>query len=437
VALLAIPIATHGQGPPTEARLSQSQFWFRDNDGGEVGASGYGAPDAVKNNHISGVAADTQFRLRFAVRASQADGSVTPRLEFQAGTSCTTGNSWTVVSLTSAPFRLEGSQFFNNGDPTTSQIAAGGAGAFAGGYIFGSSNPAPLISLLQNKSAEYEWSLRATDGVLPGTTYTFRITNNGAGLDSYGVCPTLGTPSRASRPTIVRFSGRAYPEAEITIVARNLAEDIPLQQGLPVAPNGDFNVEFVGNFAGWHSYGLVIADKDERRSQTKFYAMDLNIRSLTERDIFVPPTVGVLRTAVRKGDLLPVVGYAAPGSYVDIEVNGRNASETVARQEDGFYEVLVSTAGLEFGNHVVRSRQTDSRGRESDFSTQKTFTVSKLFFPRIDLNNDGILNVNDWSIFLARWGAAEETRGEIDLNGDGDINIADFSIFLRAFKPQT
>lgn len=104
---------------------------------------------------------------------------------------------------------------------------------------------------------------------------------------------------------------------------------------------------------------------------------------------------------------------------------------------DGSYKVFFNTGALDFKSHTIKSRQKDKSGTKSDFSPQKTFIVSKLFTPKTDLNNDGIINVSDFSIFLARWQSKDDSLKKLnDLNDDGKVDIKDFSIFIRTIKKQ-
>lgn len=116
----------------------QSNFWFRDDDGSEATATGWGTSNVAKNTAITNVATSTAFRLRFGINASIANGSIAPRIEYAAGSSCTSG-TWTAITPTSALFNLRPSSFFNDGDPTTQQITNG---QFVVGKILESTNPA-------------------------------------------------------------------------------------------------------------------------------------------------------------------------------------------------------------------------------------------------------------------------------------------------------
>lgn len=72
-------------------------------------------------------------------------------------------------------------------------------------------------------------------------------------------------------------------------------------------------------------------------------------------------------------------------------------------------------------SYFVRAR--DNQGNVSAASN----TVIATTFKRGDLNNDGLVNIFDLSILLARWRTADAVA---DINGDGEVNIFDLSILL-------
>jgi len=94
------------------------------------------------------------------------------------------------------------------------------------------------------------------------------------------------------------------------------------------------------------------------------------------------------------------------------------------------------TGALDFGQHRVRAKQINlDGGRESDYSTERAFIVSKLTVVKADFSGDGKIDITDWSIFLARWSSKNSlVRAGIDLNDDGKVDISDFSIFIKTIR---
>ena len=424
---------------------NQIKFLFRDDDGTEVIATGFGAPDAGQNANITSVSPGTNFRLRFQIKVTDADGTITPRLEFKEGTDCATGN-WTVLTSVSNNFALELSPNFNDGSTTTQQLTGGKN--FVAGQILESTNPASALNLLQNKSTEYEWSLGAADTIPLGTTYSFRITNGGTALNNYEQCPSFTTQSPPAPPPsgggggvrqrAVRFSGQAYPESKIEVLFKSSVDalyfNIP-EAALSVSPNGVFSASYIGLIGGNYFFALRAEDKDSRKTGIwPFTVIGLG-DELVGENLLVPPTVGFLRAAVRKGDLLTVMGYAAPESAIEIEVDGWLLREKGGAGINGFYKMLIPTSELSLGVHTIQVRQKDRSGKTSDFSLKRTFVVSKLFFPETDLNNDDKINISDWSVFLSLFHSEnKEQKMRLDFNEDGKVNLSDFGIFIKTVR---
>lgn len=411
----------------------QQAFRFRDDDGTEISATGFGASDAGENSNLTEREPGTVFRLRFQIKVAQANGSISPRLEFREGNNCVSGD-WNVVTSGSAPFHLRLSPLFADGASTTQQLTGGPN--FIAGKILESTNPASSISLLKNESSEYEWSLNTSANVLLNTTYSFRITNNGAALDNYIQCPTLKTfypplPGGAVTITTVTFSGKAFPGASVFVVDKDANFEKTLSQDLITSDDGSFKTSFEGILQSQHIFGIVIKDKEGRATQSKFFNVDTISDSLTAKNIVVPPTVGMNNSSVKRGNNAVIAGYAVPGSSVTVEVDGKIKKEAKSDKE-GFYKVDFSTGELEFGPHSIRAKL-----KESSFSPTKVFVVSRLTVPKIDLSGDGKIDIKDWSMFLSRWGSKDSAQRKIvDFNEDGKTNISDFSIFLRSIRKQ-
>jgi hypothetical protein len=255
--------------------------------------------------------------------------------------------------------------------------------------------------------------------------------------------PPAALPARPLdiRPTIIHFSGTAYPGARIVIVERS-AEfgDRPVGQARVESASGSFYISFTdfGLFHyGKYGYSAVIYDPDGRVSQVKTYPIDIISQSVVARNILATPTVALTRALITKGDAAKVIGYASPKKNVTIDIDQRLQYQTLSGA-DGKYMILISTAELAFGPHSVRAKQTDPATKvESDFSPIRQFIVSPHTVVQADLNNDGRIDVKDWSIFLARWqNRGGATDASIDLNADGKNDVSDLAIFLRAFRSQ-
>ena len=139
---------------------------------------------------------------------------------------------------------------------------------------------------------------------------------------------------------------------------------------------------------------------------------------------------------VTRGNSAVVIGSAAPGYIVQIQIDGRISNKTKAKK-NGLYKFLINTGYLEFGHHDIQVKQIDPEIKtESDFSIKRILNVSNLPQVKADLNGDGVIDIKDWSIFLANWQSNKDMSIQklIDLNGDGKSDISDFSIFVREIR---
>jgi hypothetical protein len=181
----------------------------------------------------------------------------------------------------------------------------------------------------------------------------------------------------------------------------------------------------------------LVQDKDGRIAQTKIFDLNLlNANSvLNVDDVVVSPTIGFPRPTITKGDFLTIVGYAIPNSKVSIEIDGKIIDADITAGSDGSYKYLYNTALLNLDSHTLRASLTTSDGVQSEFSPRKIFFVTNLTVPKTDFNNDGKINISDWSIFLSRWFSTDPAAKLLnDLNNDGKINATDFSIFIRTLR---
>ena len=431
--------------PSTGVVWNQADFQFRDEDGSEATASGLTGQNLLPDARVdildqNDFNAAKIFRLRFAVRANNDIGAVKPRLEYKlGGGGCADPSDWQVMGTDpNNPFILRDSVNVGNNTPTTQRITAG-PDFVPGLFLDTQNNPDNFNVIARNGKSEYEWALKNTKDelsqILPNTVYYFRLTNNGAPFGLYSNCPVITFGGVPGQPTEIRFSGQAYPGAKVNIYAKDRGSEFPIKQEEITSSGGDFRTSYIGILQNTYNYSLVITDKNGRTSQVKSYNLDVYANSLNATDIFVSPTLGLLRGIVTKGDFITAAGYASPGGNVEFEIDDRLIFGRTTAGSDGAYKWLSNTAGLSFGQHRVRARQTGGFNKKSDWSPTVIFSVSRLLNPQTDLNKDGIINISDWSIFLVRFKSEDDNqKALVDLNGDGKTDISDFSVFLRTIK---
>ncbi|PIQ35906.1 MAG: hypothetical protein COV32_00385 [Candidatus Yonathbacteria bacterium CG10_big_fil_rev_8_21_14_0_10_43_136] len=233
----------------------------------------------------------------------------------------------------------------------------------------------------------------------------------------------------------ITFSGRAFPDGKISIVRKELGNEIVTKEQGVTDANGFFNIRFTDLQTGSHSFGVLIKDPDGRASQTKFFVVDVSRGDEIFKDIIAPPTVDILNGQVSRGGNLKIFGYASPSHTIRVYFDDILVKEALAGR-GGVYSFDMPTGALDFGQHRVRAKQINlDGGRESDYSTERAFIVSKLTVVKADFSGDGKIDITDWSIFLARWSSKNSlVRAGIDLNDDGKVDISDFSIFIKTIR---
>lgn len=234
----------------------------------------------------------------------------------------------------------------------------------------------------------------------------------------------------------VTISGNAFTGANIKITAYAGSSAIRSQSTIASA-DGSFSLGFFNVPPESQFYAIVATDKDGITNQAKIYfESDSGANNqILVNGIILSPTIGFASQLVRKGDYLVLTGYASPGFGLEAQIDGNITKLDANTNSEGFYRILVSTAGMSLGTHNVRIRQINKSNVNSDFSPQKTFTITSLFVPKVDFNGDGRVDIQDWSIFLSQWTSdSPKLRALDDLNGDGKLDVSDFSIFIRVLK---
>lgn len=292
-----------------------------------------------------------------------------------------------------------------------------------------------------------------TSGLFPETIYYFALKTsdevpNESGLSNapslitqaVSISGATGGGFRSPDYANAFFSGYAYPHGAIEVLGRNRLDFENAITGIAstvVLDNGTFSIFADKLLYGDYLFVLRAVDKDGRESGITSFDVDFfaNKGYFMATDIFIPPTLDFENALVIHGANLKILGYALPQSTIEIEVDGIIKKETEA-DENGHFVFFLNTTSLQLGEHSIRVKQVDVLNLgNSVISTSKIFRVSSLEYPKADLNNDNIVDITDWSVFLFWWGSDDvQERAKIDLNEDGVIDIVDFSIFLNVIK---
>ena len=247
---------------------------------------------------------------------------------------------------------------------------------------------------------------------------------NGGGGAFNGV-----TPVRAQ--TRVVLEGKAYPNASV-----NVLKDGTIVGVIQADSAADFAYETSNVTPGPTTFGFWATDARGVRSITFTTTFQITQNAVTTvSNVFLPPTVDLTAKKVNIGDLLSASGSTAPTArvllYVDKEKTPR---ATATSSSSGLWGASVPLDGLQDeAFHAIKGIFEQLGGgtqAKSGFSQSLSFYVGTRDVATpgsADLNDDGKVNLVDFSILLFHFGTDHAIA---DLNSDGKVNLTDFSILL-------
>ena len=241
-------------------------------------------------------------------------------------------------------------------------------------------------------------------------------------------------------PTSVSFSGRAYPGGRVKFFRRSMIDiretnTYVLDTETTADSSGRFEKKFQALLQGAYFFAVEARDRDNRSSGILSFTVNLiSNNKLNADNIFVAPTVDFDPSTATKGNDVKVFGYASPDSLVEIELD-KILRYNARSNQQGYYSIAVNTSRFSPKEHFLKAWQVDALGNQSPVSPIKTFKITLLSNPKADFNNDNIINIVDWSIFLFRWRSQDVNLKKLsDLDTNNKVDIVDLSIFLKAIK---
>lgn len=233
--------------------------------------------------------------------------------------------------------------------------------------------------------------------------------------------------------TVVAITGRAYPNATITIL-----KDGEIEGVVEADSNANFDYDLSDPTPGTATFGFWAKDRAGRNSTTfttTFQVIENAVTNLS--GIFLPPTIEVTPSPVPTGLTYTALGSTIPFGTVLTHIDNapRAAQETIASQS-GEWQMSLPSSGLAAEKyHTIKARFEDrsATGTGSGYSQTVNFYVgNNVPNPNAspagaDLNGDGSVNLVDFSILLFNWGTASAGA---DINKDGNVDLTDFSILL-------
>lgn len=184
-----------------EIVLTQTRYHWRQDNGDESDNALLGADSATggsQNTPMLATQKSTNYRIRLEVdNAGNATSTAAQyRLEYATKvTTCTAATGWTDVHAAADDWDMSLSA--NIADGNTTNITTTGKGAltddgvdFVGtGALRETTSLSGSITLDPDEFTELEYSIIGSSSISDGTTYCFRVTDNGTPLDSYTAYP--------------------------------------------------------------------------------------------------------------------------------------------------------------------------------------------------------------------------------------------------------
>jgi hypothetical protein len=177
-------------------------------------------------------------------------------------------------------------------------------------------------------------------------------------------------------------------------------------------------------------------DTNKLKSTTSSFPVSVDDSiTVTIDNVFLAPTIGVSSKVVKKGDPIGIFGTTAPNATVTVHVHSTpQFVQQVAASSVGRWFKQFDTSLLAMGDHITFSRSS-LNDRVTDQSETVAFIVGQATIPtdatkRSDLNNDGKVNIIDFSMLLYYWQRTPPSTSKADIIKDGIVNVSDLSIML-------
>lgn len=272
-------------------------------------------------------------------------------------------------------------------------------------------------------NAAYFFKLKALAGTL-----VLAQSNEASATTTTAAPPIRGGPPLMRAKVI--FQGKAYLDSLVTIL-----KDAKVVATVRTDSKADFRAEIANLTTGSYAFGLWAEDSEGRKSVTISFTINVSPRKTTTiSDILLPPTIELEKNSLEKGEFLNISGQTAPGSEIDILIDSAEQEivEKTKAEADGKWSYSFDTSILNKGVYSVKVKATSPEGLISSFSETLIFyyieeAPVEEICPRGDLNQDGRVNLVDFSILLYWWGRVNACA---DQNGNEIVDLPDFSIMM-------
>ncbi len=163
--------------------------------------------------------------------------------------------------------------------------------------------------------------------------------------------PTAALPTQVEASVgefYLNLSGYIAPNASIVLTIDGIFARATVADG-----NGDFYITDVLIKRGFSSFCLDAIDFERLGESYTCFNIPPAQASVTMKDIFLPPTLGLSRTEINEGSSAKAFGYSMPGALVSLYLSNGTVLTTTA-DPTGYYEFTIKD--LKAGNYSLYTR---------------------------------------------------------------------------------
>lgn len=251
------------------------------------------------------------------------------------------------------------------------------------------------------------------------------------GTPSVGSTPAVPGANPGAIPSVIEtkvvLRGKAYPGSSVKVLLDGKVITTVLADA-----SADFLYTTTDITPGTATFGFSATDKTGTASITNTIVFEVLQSAITTvANIFLPPTIKASSPQVNPGDLITLSGQSVPNAKVTAQISPGGASAFTSNTDgSGTWALQIDTDSLSVGPHAVKASFQISDTVKSGWGKSASFyvgTEAPAGCGVFDMNDDGKVNLVDFSIFLLYW---NKTEPRADFNCDEKVNLGDFSILL-------
>ena len=305
-----------------------------------------------------------------------------------------------------------------------------GVGTVSGSYTFENvGNVTSFVKTGLSNGTIYYFIVKAKT-----TAGTFLVFSNEASASpaGSGTSPTQGSSgSSTALYARLELNGLTFPNALVTILRNG-----QITGSTTSNTNGEFEFVLEDLSSGRQSFGVYAIDVNGTKTATYNFIKNLAAGvTESESDIFLSPTILPSHASIKQGETITFSGFTAPTANVRVYFDNVFFTEVNAGSE-GSWRNQLNTQNYTLGTHniIVEATKGELKSGQATFYFEITENESVPYAPgqsvRSDLNNDGRVNLVDFSILLYYWQQALTEPVRADLNRSGMVDFKDFSIMM-------